>query len=177
MVLLTAVPVSAPPSILIGVMVATGAPPDAAGKATGAPRLAVGGAPASGGTAAAISALSSPPNMLSISEQAVRLRPAVNAKAKNRPFLSPCRAGIPLIMLSAARRRCPAPMRPKIEFGAQPPRHYGPGGLPASLNQQGGTGQGITMPLGAEICMFPPGLAGIQGCAATMSWLGTGCSC
>src|SRR6478752_4735286 len=122
MVLLTAVPVSAPPSILIGVMVATGAAPDAAGKATGAARLAVGGAPASGGTAAAISALSSPPpNMLSISEQAVRLRPAVNAKAKNRPFLSPWLAGIPLIMLSAARRRCPAPMRPNIEFGAQPP--------------------------------------------------------
>ena len=80
-------------------------------------------------------------------------------------------------MLSAARRRCPAPMRPKIEFWRPTPRHYGPGGLPVSLNQQGGRGQGITVPLGVEIYMFPPGLGGDGGNAVTMSRPDTGCSC
>jgi hypothetical protein len=65
---------------------------------------AVGGAPAS---AAGASAESSPPNMLSTSEQAARLKPAVSAKARTRPFLSPFDAAIPLIMLSAARAPLP----------------------------------------------------------------------
>src|SRR5258707_15682240 len=95
-------------------MGATGAPRGAAGAAAmGA--AALGGAPASRavGAASAISLLS-PPNMLSMSEQAARLRPAVNAKTRNRPLLSLCLAGIPLLMLSPARR--PSPHRPMKEI-------------------------------------------------------------
>src|SRR3569832_1394054 len=117
MVLLTAVPVSAPASILTGVMVATGAAPALKGCAMEA--LAVGGgAPAPsavGGASAAISSLS-PPNILSMSEQAARLSPVVNAKARNRPLLRPGFAEIPLIVLSAARRHRPAPDRPCHEI-------------------------------------------------------------
>src|SRR5882672_11218898 len=100
MVLLTAVPVSAPASMVTGVMVATGAPPETAGIGT-LLEAAVGGAPVSpaeGASEAVMSPLS-PPNMLSMSEQAARLRPAVSAKARNRPLLSPYVAGSPLIML------------------------------------------------------------------------------
>src|SRR6478752_1299601 len=116
MVLLTAVPVSGPASILTGVMVATGAAPELRGcAATGA--AVGGGAPApwaEGGASAATSSLS--PNMLSMSEQAVRLSPAVNAKARNRPLLRPCFVEIPLIILSAARRHCRPPDRPFHEI-------------------------------------------------------------
>src|SRR5262245_2559575 len=112
MVLLTAVPVSGPASILTGVMVATGAAPELKGCAVGAAAVG-GGAPAPsavGGASAAMSSLS--PNILSMSEQAARPSPVVNAKARNRPLLRPGFAEIPLIMLSAARRHRPAPDRP-----------------------------------------------------------------
>src|SRR5471032_2292548 len=105
MVLLTPVPVSAPASMVTGVMVATGAPPVLAAAMGGA--AAVGGAPApppAVGASEAVMSPLSPPNRLSMSEQAARPRPAVSAKARNRPLLSPCVAGIPLIMLSDARR-------------------------------------------------------------------------
>src|SRR5690348_3874643 len=105
MVLFTAVPVSGPTSILTGVMVATGAAPAPSGWAATGALAEGGGAPAPsavGGASAAISSLS--PNILSMSEQAARLSPVVNAKARNRPLLRPGFAEIPLIMLSAARR-------------------------------------------------------------------------
>src|SRR5882757_3354627 len=128
MVLLTAVPVSAPASMVTGVMVATGAPPELGAIATGG-AAAVGGAPASppalGASEAVMSPLS-PPDRLSMSEQAARPRPAVSAKARNRPLLSPCVAGIPLIMLSAARRRCPPPKPADKEIWRQNPTPAAP---------------------------------------------------
>src|SRR5580704_14707222 len=104
MVLLTAVPVSLPSSIVTGVMVTIGARPPAlatAGAADGAGEAVGGAAPASGGAPASAS---SPPNRLSmlepISEQAETPRPAVSAKARKRLLQSPVFAGNPLISCS-----------------------------------------------------------------------------
>src|SRR5882757_1401262 len=135
MVLLTAVPVSVPASMVTGVMVATGAPPELGAIAIGA--AAVGGAPASPAVGASEAVMSplSPPNRLSTSEQAARPRPAVSAKARNRPLLSPCVAGIPLIMLSAARRRCPPPKPADKEIWRQNPTPAAPARTRGPLRQ------------------------------------------
>src|SRR5476651_1317398 len=163
MVLLTAVPVSAPASMVTGVMVATGAPPVLAAAMGGA--AAVGGAPASppavGASEAVMSPLS-PPNRLSMSEQAARPRPAVSAKARNRPLLSPCVAGIPLIILSDARRYDQVGrlrnLAPKPNPGRSRKRVRT---LVASLTQQGGREQGSTLPLWRKSASFHRDLAGI----------------
>src|SRR6185312_3812287 len=113
MVLLTAVPVSGPCSMTTGVMVATRALPAVAGAAAtgaapavGAVRSAAMGAPADSAVGAAASEADmsslSPPNMLSMVEQAPRLNPADSANARTRPDLSLVFAGNPLILLSAA---------------------------------------------------------------------------
>src|SRR5690348_11433803 len=113
MVLLTAVPVSGPGSIVTGVMVATKAlaPAPAVGGAS-----AVGGAtaapaapPAGAGAADADMSLVAPPNMSSMSEQPASPKPAVSTHAKKRPVLSLRLAECPLILLSAAG--APAPKK------------------------------------------------------------------
>src|SRR6185503_10732305 len=139
MVLLTAVPVSGPLSMVTGVMVATGAAPAAVG--SGATGPAVGG-PASGGAAegggSAIAVSSPPPNILSISVQAVRLRPAASAKARNRPLLSPCCAGIPLIMLSVPGVLTCRPKKPDLPAASLVPQRRTPKPNPVRAPKAGG---------------------------------------
>src|SRR5438874_4248625 len=192
MVLLTAVPVSGPEVMVTGVMVATGAAPAVTGIApTGAP--AVGGAPASGaalGGSAATSSVS-PPNRLSMSEQAVSPRPAANAKARNRPFLSPCCAGIPLIMLSVPGALSDLPMqKPGLPASLtaagegtpkpNPVRAPRRSDLSVSLNQQGRNPQGSTAPLGRKSTRIHRYLtefgAEFADCRAGAAG-GVGCSC
>src|SRR5215469_8893789 len=100
--------------------------------------------------------------MSSMSEQAARLKAAVNAKTRTRPFLSPFDAGIPLIMLSASR----APL-PDKEIWRQYPTPSAPlksaRTLAASLNQRGGKGQGSTMPPRWKSSCFHGGLAEFGG--------------
>src|SRR5580704_1218707 len=139
MVLLTAVPVSAPGSMVTGVMVATGTPP-AVGAAAGAGGGVSAAVPVSGGALAAVS--SPPPNrlskLLSISEQAAKPRDAVSAQARKRLCLSPGLPDNPLI--SALRCRRLAVKRPR----RTPPRLPLHGGrAPAlSLNEGRHAGQG-----------------------------------
>src|ERR1043165_3316372 len=123
MVLLTWVPVSGPLSMVTGVMVATGAmpPPPAAGGiklADGAGIAAAPSAVAGIGASEAETSLLPSSNILSISAQAVRPRPAVSTHARRRPDLRPRLAGIPLILLSAAG--APAPERGAARFQPQP---------------------------------------------------------
>src|SRR3954463_3447167 len=119
MVLLTAVPVSGPPWIGTGVMVATSALPAAAGAgpgewgwawALGAVRSGTLAGPADSAVGAGASEADmsvSSPNRLSMVEQAVRLRPAVMTNARIRPDLSLVVTGNTLISALRCRRRRP----------------------------------------------------------------------
>ncbi len=90
MVLLTAVPVSGPDSMVTGVMVATRAlpPPPAVGGASAVGGGRSRGRPLASGAADADMSLLAPPNMSSMSEQAASPRLAVSTHAKKRPVLS-----------------------------------------------------------------------------------------
>src|SRR4051812_41281934 len=123
MVLLTAVPVSGPFWIGMGVMVATRAFPAADGAppgncawarpwpwALGAVRSGTLARPADSAVGAGKSEADisvSSPNRLSMLEQAVRLRPAAMANARNRPDLSLVVTGNTLISTLRCRRRRP----------------------------------------------------------------------
>src|SRR5262245_5761861 len=98
--------------------------------------------------------------MLSMSEQAARLRPAPMAKDSNRPFLSPRLAGIPLIMLSAARRPC-LTKRSGAKTQPRPAQAGGPLGQVLTTGEAGD--KGAECRFGGNSCRFHRYLAGNGG--------------